>query len=227
MITDTSLPGDIVVQPGCIGEVGQSVRHAEFTTLAGVICGAHGVAGSIRLRCATPTSGHLLHAAPKGNASPDALDGQADKSVVCIGPEPGVGRMYRLLTLKWQEAKRLYLIRLAGVNDRTSAERLTGLSMYAPQDRRAPLEENEFFVEDLIGMEMLSEGGQSFGCLTVIHQAPSSDVWETDQGVLVPAVRAFISSIDTNARVIRVKDLPGLRPTDWLVDSTDAQNGSL
>jgi 16S rRNA processing protein RimM len=178
-----------------------------YETLAGVIVGAHGVQGTLKVRPATSTAAALFM--PTAGAG-----GSKPRLPVWIGSSPAEGRIYHVVSAKRQEPKGGYLIRLEGVDNRTAALGMAGLNIYTPDTRRAPLGADEYFVEDLIGLHAVTETGRDLGSVTQVIAQPASDVYETDRDVLIPAVKAFIAEIDLAGKRLVVRDVPGLLPAE-------------
>jgi len=170
-----------------------------FDTLAGVVVGAHGVQGTVKLKPVTSTSAKMF--LPVG--------GKAGRMQIWLGPDANIGKVYDIITAKRQEPKDVYLVRLSGVDDRTSAEKLVGQFVFGSSADRLPLSEDEFFV-DLIGLQIVDCHDESLGHLTVVHSGVANDVYETDKGVMIPAVKAFIRKIDLEHRTITVVDAAAL-----------------
>lgn len=63
----------------------------------------------------------------------------------------------KLLGGRYLHGKDLYAIKIAGVTDRNHAEELQGAVLYVTQRDRPHLEEDEFYVQDLIGLEVFNQ----------------------------------------------------------------------
>ena len=87
---------------------------------------------------------------------------------------------------------------------------ITGQSIFGRSEDREALSEDEFFVEDLIGLKIVDRIGQDLGSLAAVHTGVANDVYETDQGLLIPAVKAFIDNVDLVERRITVVDASAL-----------------
>jgi len=172
-----------------------------FDTRAGVVVGAHGVQGTLKIKPVTSTSFKLF--SPSSN--------QAKQLDVWIKADDDPGRLVTVISSKRQEPKDIYLVRLRGVDDRTTAETLIGQSVYGKSDDREALSEDEFFVEDLIGLKIVDRNDHDLGVLAIVHTGVANDVYETDQGVLIPAVKAFIDKIDLAERKLTVFDAESLK----------------
>jgi 16S rRNA processing protein RimM len=187
----------------------ESPPEVRYDTLVGGIIGAHGVQGAVKLRLATPTADALI-SVPKQANDQDTRP----FTTVWVGSSPEDGKLYRVYSAKRQAPKDILLVRLADVGTRHSAGELVGFKVYAPEDRRTPLGADEYFVDDLIGLDVITEGGTGLGKLTQVLSEPGNDVYETDAGALIPAVKAFIVGVDLASRRLIVRDTPGLLPIE-------------
>ena len=107
------------------------------------------------------------------------------------------------------------VVRLEGIEDRNAAEDIRGMdvSIYAKDMEELP--EGEHYVRDLIGCKVvdLAQDGAEIGVLRDVIQNTAQSVLDvsTPDGkqVLIPAVDAFLRSIDEEAGVIEVELIPG------------------
>lgn len=95
-----------------------------------------------------------------------------------------------------------FLVRFAGIDDRTAAERLVNRTVYAE-----PLEDDEvLWVHELIGSRVIELDGTVRGqCVSVVAN-PAHDLLELDSGVLVPV--AFVVSCRNG--ITEIDPPPGL-----------------
>ena len=74
--------------------------------------------------------------------------------------------------------------------------------------------EGQFYIRDLIGMEVEEQGGSFHGVVTDVLQNTAQDIFEVkrDDGktVLIPKVDAFVQKIDGKERLITVTLIEGL-----------------
>jgi 16S rRNA processing protein RimM len=109
--------------------------------------------------------------------------------------------------------QRLLLVRLAGVEDRTSAERYRGYELYVAVDSLQPLGPDEFYYHELQGMEVCTVEGERLGVVHAILPTPGADllvVRGPDREVLVPLIAAFVKSVDRQRRRVCIQPIPGL-----------------
>jgi len=185
----------------------ESPSEIRYDTLVGTVIGAHGVQGAFKVRMATPTGLSLIQ--PEKRQSE-----QAPRPFVLtwIGESPDSGKIYRVISAKRQEPSEIAIVKVAEINNRDVARTIFGQKLYAPEDRRAPLEADEYFVSDLIGLAVVSEAGVALGTVTNVLAEPASDIYETDLGVLIPAVKEFVVKVDLVGGQILVRDIEGLAP---------------
>ncbi|HEY9597726.1 MAG TPA: ribosome maturation factor RimM [Cyanophyceae cyanobacterium] len=81
----------------------------------------------------------------------------------------------KLLSGYYMPGKKLYVIRLAGVEDRTQAEALRDAVLFVPASDRPKLEDDEYHVMDLIDMEVVNQlTGESVGVVVDVIPAGNS-----------------------------------------------------
>lgn len=90
------------------------------------------------------------------------------------------------------------LVRLEGIEDRDSATALRGEPLLVG-DPDAPLEDGEWLVDDLVGLQV-----ESLGRVARVLPGPSCAVLEIEDGTLVPLVRDAVTSVDLEAGTVRV-----------------------
>ncbi len=108
--------------------------------------------------------------------------------------------------------KRL-LIKFAEIEDRTAAERLRGDWLYVPIEEAWPLEEDEYYEHEIIGLEVWTDTGEYLGVVDHIIYTGANDVYVVHgpRGeVLLPAIRDVILDIDLDEDRMTVHLLPGL-----------------
>lgn len=87
------------------------------------------------------------------------------------------------------------------------------LYLYVDDENLIQLEENEYFVFQLLGCEVEDIEGKSIGILEDIISTPSNDVYvirHGDKEYLVPAIKEFVKDIDINSKLIRIDPIEGM-----------------
>ena len=109
---------------------------------------------------------------------------------------------------QWQPKGERLMVQLAGVDTPDDAKALTGLEIWIPRESLPETSENEHYVRDLLGMKVVDELRGELGHIAHIFPAGSADVWvvRSPKGEhMIPAVREFVRSVDTEARVVTVR----------------------
>jgi 16S rRNA processing protein RimM len=165
---------------------------------AAEIAGAHGVGGNVRLRVI---------------GSPDvALDAlRRARKIACRGTADEPDRLLTLGSVRRNSnAKGAWIGRFKELKDRPAVEKLYGYGLFVREGERPRLEDGVYYVDELMGSEVITDAGRKLGSLTEVLNTPANDVYVTDLGAMIPAVAAFVVNVDKSARCITVKDVPGL-----------------
>lgn len=145
-----------------------------------------------------------------------------------------------LLGGRYMPGKGLYVVELAGVEDRNQAEALRGCRLLVPESDRPDLGEDEYHVLDLIGLEIFNQlTGEILGTVVNVIPAgndllevklsdpqanePSAEVVDKaskkrksqpksskPSTVLIPFVKAIAPVVDLQQRRIEITPPPGL-----------------
>lgn len=110
--------------------------------------------------------------------------------------------------------KNMVILKLSGIDDRNAAEATKGTELFITEADLPELPEGQFYIRDLIGMEVEEQGGSFHGVVTDVLQNTAQDIFEVkrDDGktVLIPKVDAFVQKIDGKERLITVTLIEGL-----------------
>lgn len=77
--------------------------------------------------------------------------------------------------------------------------------LFIPFEDRKPLEKDQFFIDDLIGLTVSTPSGDVIGELTDVMTQHGNDILviDTEKGeVLIPFVKAFVRSVDQGGIVV-------------------------
>jgi len=145
----------------------------------GAVAGAFGVQGEVRLKsfCAAPDD------------------------IAAYGPlttEDGARRFEVTLV---KPVKAGFAARLSGVRTKEEADALRGTRLYAPREALPPLDDDEYYHADLIGLEVRDTGGGLLGHVRAIHDHGAGDLLEVHgpglrETVLLPFTRAAVPTVD-------------------------------
>ncbi len=99
------------------------------------------------------------------------------------------------------------VLTLEGVDGRDEADALRGAGVFVEEDE-LELDEDEFFLHDLIGLRAVDEDGSSIGEVEDVISLPAGPVLvvarSEGEDILIPAVGEFIVEITDEEVVIRV-----------------------
>jgi len=99
------------------------------------------------------------------------------------------------------------ILRVEGCSDRGGAEALRGMQLLVPRAAAPPLEQDEWWAEDLEGLTV-RDGERRIGTVRRLLALPSCEVLEVDCGdgeeLLVPLIGDAVRVVDLEDRVIDV-----------------------
>ncbi|NJN49856.1 MAG: ribosome maturation factor RimM [Alkalinema sp. RL_2_19] len=132
-----------------------------------------------------------------------------------LKPNSNTAESVQLLQGYYQEGKGIYIVRLAGIDNRNQAEALRNSLVLVREDDKPELDDGEFHLSDLIGMLVYQQENQEFvGTVTNLFHA-GHDLLEVavegrENPVLIPFVEAMVPVVDLNTQRIEITPPPGL-----------------
>lgn len=116
---------------------------------------------------------------------------------------------------RYLDGKGLYVVRWAGVDTREQAEALRDCVILIPAHDRPQLEDGEFHVDELIGLQVFDQATQTLIGEVVDILSAGNDLLQVkyhdqDQTVLIPFVTAIVPVVDLAARRIEITPPTGL-----------------
>jgi 16S rRNA processing protein RimM len=101
----------------------------------------------------------------------------------------------------------MLVIRLAGIGTREAAEKLTGAELFARRGQLPPPSDDEFYHDDLVGLEAVSREGDKFGTIAALRNFGAGDILEIapaggGETLLLPFTKAVAVEIDFVGRRI-------------------------
>ena len=112
--------------------------------------------------------------------------------------------------------KQYVILKFKGYDSINDVEKYKSAKLYVTRDRAVRLKKDEYFVADLIGMQVVTEEGETFGLLKDVMATGANDVYVVERGdkegtqVLLPAIRECVKHVDMEAGVITVHIMDGL-----------------
>lgn len=161
----------------------------------GYVARSHGLRGAVRVR---------LY-----NASSKALE---EVPVVHLeGPGEKPRRSYKIVAVRL--SGEFGILELEDVSDRTRADALIGAKVWVSREALSPLEADEYYHFELIGLRAMDEAGVELGRLEEIFSTPANDIYVVRGRageLMVPAIAEHVQKVDLEAGTItlaRVADL--------------------
>ena len=110
--------------------------------------------------------------------------------------------------------KQFVFVKFEGINDINDVEQYRRCPLMVSRKNAVPLEEDEYYVADLIGLSIVDDSGVTIGTLLNVIETGANDVYEvlTEDGghILLPAIKDCILDVDTEEGIILVHLLKGL-----------------
>ena len=123
------------------------------------------------------------------------------------------------LETKWEVEKVRYkgnmvIMKIKGIDIVEDAEKLKNKFMYVSREESRDLEEGEFFISDMIGIDVYTIDGEHIGVLTEVLQYAANDVYvikgAEDKEYLIPAIMKFVPTIDMKERKMIIDPIKGM-----------------
>ena len=172
----------------------QRVRIPEGYLAVGLITSAHGLRGEVKVE---------LHTDFPERFAPgiDVYLGEELEKATISASRPHQGQL---------------LLQFEGYESRVAADLLRGLWIFIPDDEAVELEEDTYFVHDIIGLSVQTAGGKLLGTLSEVLFTGANEVYvvatpdEPSREILLPAIADVIKEVDLENGILTVELLPGL-----------------
>ena len=110
--------------------------------------------------------------------------------------------------------KNLVILKFNGIDNINDIEKYKGKRLLVDREHAVKLKKDEYFIADMIGMDVFTEDGELFGALKDVMETGANDVYiiEMSDGkeVLVPAIKQCILDVDIENRKMVIHLLEGL-----------------
>jgi len=163
----------------------------------GVVVGFHALNGGIKVRPNTNNFAMLL-----------------DIETVILAPLKAPEEICHVDSLKVDKGN--LLMQLEEYPDRNSTETLIGAEVWTDKEQLAELEQDEWWIKDLVGLDVYTTDGEHVGTVFDVITG-SSELLEimkiggTESDTkLVPFVKALVPVVDIARRRVEITPLPGL-----------------
>ena len=171
----------------------RKIMQAEYFCI-GVITEPHGIKGEVKVY---PTTD-----------DPDRI-AELDEIILRGG---GKDRVVHPASVRWQKDR--LIIKFKEINDRNETETLRKYELYVTRENAVELDENEYYVQDLIGLDVYNEGNEHIGKLDDVIRTGANDVYQIlkndGRELLLPAISECIIEVDIENGRMTVHVMEGL-----------------
>lgn len=112
---------------------------------------------------------------------------------------------------QWHKGR--VIIKLSGTDSVAAAQKLRRQAIEIPHSQLQVLPEGEYYLFQIIGLEVWTTAGELLGEVTEIHTSRSNDTYlvRGDRGeILIPAIEDVVKSIDLGKRRMVIEPMEGL-----------------
>ncbi len=105
-------------------------------------------------------------------------------------------------------------LKFAEIVSLEQAEKLRGKELFIEHDQLTDLSEDEYYVHDLIGMQVVTEKGKKLGELLDVETYTGNDVYviknSSGKEFLIPAIQDIIKNVDVENKILTIHLMDGL-----------------
>lgn len=110
--------------------------------------------------------------------------------------------------------KQYAILKFRGYDSINDIEKYKNAKLYVTRDKAVKLKKDEYFIADLIGLDVVTDGGEPFGKMKDVMATGANDVYvvEREDGteVLLPAIKDCVKDINMEQGQITVHIMDGL-----------------
>lgn len=111
-------------------------------------------------------------------------------------------------------SRQFVIVKFKGIDHINDIEKYKGSQLLVAREDAVKLEKDEYYIADLLGMEVVTDEGEK-GVLKDVIETGANEVYviefETSGEVLIPAIRDCILDVDVEAGKMQVHLLEGLK----------------
>lgn len=111
--------------------------------------------------------------------------------------------------------KQFVILKFEGIDHINDIEKYKSKSLYVTRENAIKLKKNEYFIADLIGVQVWEDNGDFLGELKDVIETGANDVYvikqENGKDILLPAIKECILSVEIEEKKMIVHVMEGLR----------------
>ena len=133
-----------------------------------------------------------------------------------IGDDASSAAPVALRSVRFQQVSKgtIPLVAFEGFEAKETVDRFKNKLVFAAEDELPPLDDDEFYIHDLIGCTVDTLDGNRVGTLKSVLELPAHYVYVVGRkgqpDALIPAVPAFIEDVDVEKQRIVIRPIDGL-----------------
>ena len=108
----------------------------------------------------------------------------------------------------------MVIMKIKGIDSVELAEKLKTKNLYISRENSVDLDEDEFFIADLIGLEVFTVAGDKVGVLKDVLQYSANDVYvvkgDNDKENLIPSTMKFVPEINLEDKKMIIDPIKGM-----------------
>lgn len=109
--------------------------------------------------------------------------------------------------------KNLVILKFKGLDNVDDVANFRQAEIYIHREDAVPCEENENYIADLLGMEVVTEEGMVLGTLKQVYETGANDVYivQSDKKeYMIPAIQDCVKDVDLETNRMTIHVIPGL-----------------
>jgi 16S rRNA processing protein RimM len=110
--------------------------------------------------------------------------------------------------------KNMYIVKFDKYDNINDVEKYKGTLLKIEAKYQEPLEEGEYYYNEIIGCKVITEEGQELGLITEILTPGANDVWvvslPNNKQLLLPVIDQVVLEVDVPAKIVRIHLMEGL-----------------
>ena len=111
--------------------------------------------------------------------------------------------------------KQFVILKFKGIDSINDIEKYKTKSLYVTRENAVRLRKDEYFIADLLGVDVWEDNGDKLGVLKDVIETGANDVYvislEDGKELLIPAIKECILDVDVENRKMIVHVMDGLR----------------
>ena len=171
---------------------------------AGIIAATHGIRGEVKVL-------------------PASDDPERFRKLKYVWLDTGGGRI-SLEICHMKVFKQFVILKFKGIDDINEIEKYRGKPLLVKREDAVPLEEDEYYTADLIGLRVRTDTGGELGTVADILETGANDVYvvrQSDGGeLLLPAIHDCIKEVRPRDGFITVHIMDGLLDAEYKSSDT-------